>query len=401
MKNPQLTSALQRHGPAERGLITLGVSLSILMLSTLVVFNVSNAILMEQKIANNEQRARQAFEAAEAGMSTALKYVENDPDADADGIVDSVYDTDADGIGDTNTWSVGTASVTVALTDLSGGDMTSFRIVSQGFSDDKSATRTITQTMVTINPLPNAPDNPLVTKGTVVITGSATVHNPEGQSTIWSGSDVDMGSNNSTSTEVPDATAADYPACMDTPMTCDLVDASSRVLKGVDVIENDSSLSALTANDFFENFFGTSKETYKASMATIVTNEDDFETDADLATHEVVWVEGNATLGGVTVGCSTAVTGNNSCPAADTKPSILIIDGDLTFQGTPHFYGIVFVTGSVHISGNTTITGALVVAGTATSDTGGSLDVWYNSTTLAGTAKAGASTGSAGTWQDF
>jgi Tfp pilus assembly protein PilX len=34
----------------QRGFITLVVSLTILMLSTLVVFNVSNAVLMEQKI---------------------------------------------------------------------------------------------------------------------------------------------------------------------------------------------------------------------------------------------------------------------------------------------------------------------------------------------------------------
>ena len=400
MKSLQLP-AWSRLTTDKRGFVTLGVSLAILLLSTLVVFNVSNAVLMEQKIANNSVRAKQAFEAAEAGITAALKYVETDPDADGDGVVDSVFDTDSDGIGDTNTAAVGTGSVTVTLADTSGGAMTTFLITSVGYSDDKSAKRTITQQMVTINPLPNAPDNPFVTRGTVVITGSATVHNPEGQSTIWSGSDVDMGSNNSTSTEVPDATASNYPACMDTPMTCDLVDASSRVLKGVDVIENDSSLGALTGDDFFQNFFGMGKETYHASMVTIDTNEDDFEADADLATHEVVWVDGDATISSVTVGCTTTVTGNNVCPDANQKPSIVIVDGDLTFQGTPQFYGILFVTGDVHISGNTTVHGALVIAGTATSDTGGSLDVWYNSSVLSGTAKAGASTGSAGTWKDF
>lgn len=384
----------------QRGFITLVVSFTILMLSTLVVFNVSNAVLMEQKIANNEVRAKQAFEAAEAGIVAAQRYIANDPDANGDGTVDSVFDTSGDGVGDTNIRAVGTGSVTVTLTDVDG-DMTTFLISSVGTSDDRSATRTITQRMITINPLPNAPDNPFVTRGTVVITGSATVHNPEGQSTIWSGSEVDMGSNNATSTEVPDATAADYPACMDTAMTCDLVDASSRLLKGVDVIENDSSLGALTSDQFFENFFGTNAETYRASMVTIDTNEDDFEADADLATNEVIWVDGDATLSSVTVGCTTSVTGNNVCPTANTKPSILIVDGNLSFTGTPQFYGIVFVNGNVSISGNTTVHGAIVVAGTATSDTGGSLDVWYNSDVLAGTARAGASAGSAGTWKDF
>lgn len=410
-------SNLQRRHSAipaalEHGFITLGVSLGILVLSTLVVLNVSNAIQLEQKISNNEVRAKQAFEAAEAGLSAALSVLEEDPDADNDGAVGSdgsssvtsaeyLFDVDANGTPETNTLTVGTGSVTVTATDTSSGELTTFLITSVGYSDDKSAMRTIRQRMVTINPLPNAPDNPFVTRGTVVITGSATVHNPEGQSTIWSGSEVDMGSNNATSTEVPDATAANYPACMDTPMTCSLVDASSRLLKGVDVIENDSSLGSLTGDDFFRNFFGTNADTYRASMVTVETNEDDFETDAHLATNEVIWVDGDASLGTVTVGCTTAVTGNNVCPSANRKPSIVIVDGNLTFQGTPHFYGIVFVTGNVTISGNTTIHGAIVVAGTATSSTGGSLDVWYNSDVLGGTAKAGATAGSAGTWKDF
>jgi hypothetical protein len=47
------------------------------------------------------------------------------------------------------------------------------------------------------------------------------------------------------------------------------------------------------------------------------------------------------------------------------------------------------------------VRGALVIGGNATSSTGGSLDIWYNSSILGGTALAGASTGSAGTWKDF
>jgi Tfp pilus assembly protein PilX len=412
MRKNERAALLQCAKASESGLITLGVSLAILMLSTLVVFNVSNAVLMEQKIFNNEARAKHAFAAAEAGMTTAQRYIEEDPDADGNGTAGPIFDTDGDGVHeatDSNTATIGTATVTVSLADVSAdADMTAFVITSVGLSDDKSTTRTISQRLVTINPLPNPPDNPLITKAGVVITGSASVHNSEGHSTIWSGADVDMGSNNSTKTQVPDATkttatstSSGYPSCMDTPMSCELTDASTRVLKGVDVIENDSSLSSLTEDDFFQNFFGTSPATYRASMVTIETTGADFEVDADLATHEVIWVEGDATLSGVTVGCTTSVTGNNTCATANTKPSILIVDGNLSFSGTPQFYGIVFVTGNVSISGNTTIVGSLVVAGTATSSTGGSLDLWFNSDVLAGTAKAGASSGSAGTWRDF
>lgn len=383
----------------QHGLITLGVSLAILMLSTLVVFNVSNAILMEQKISNNEARAHQAFDAAEAGASAALKYIQDDPDVDGNGVVDPVFDTNADGVGDTNTATIGSGSVTVTVTNL--GSMTSFLISSVGYSDDKSATRTIQQKTVTINPLPNAPQNPLVTKSSIVMTGSASVHNPEGQSTIWSGGTVDLGSNNSTNTQVPNQTAANYPACMDTPLTCTMVDASNRTVKGVDVIENDSSLAALTGAEFFQNFFGMSQATYKASMATITTTAASAATAADLATNEVIWVTGNTTLNGATVGCSQSVSGSGVCPSAKIKPSILIIDGNLELQGTPQFYGIVYVTGSLTARGNATIYGSIVVAGATSISNGGSLDVYFHSTALSGTALAGNATGSAGTWRDF
>lgn len=403
---------------SQRGALTLAVSLAILMLSTLVTFNVSKAILMEQRITNNDTRAKMAFEAAEAGIVAALDYIENDPDRDlslntygasntpcglpAGSTMDCIFDTDADGMGDTNISTVGSATVTVTLTDLSS-NLTNIQIVATGTSDDGSAVRQITQSIMTINPLPNAPDNPVITRGTMIIGGSATVHNPEGHSTIWTGSEIDMGSNNSTATEVPDVSAADYPVCMDTPpnFCTSLTQASDNAVKGLDVIENDSSLSALSVADFFQNFFGLSPTTYRSSMVTIDVAAAAANAAIDLATHEVIWIQGNHTFSGVTVGCTTAVTGSNVCPLANQKPSIVIVNGDATFSGGPHFYGILFVMGDVTISGNTTVRGALVTAGSTTSNTGGSFDVWYNSTILGGTSMAGATTGSAGTWKDF
>src|SRR5688500_6310308 len=107
--------ALGKFTPAtrQRGVLTLVVSLSILVLSTLVTFSVTKAILMEQKISNNELRAKQAFEAAEAGMLAAMDYINNDPDVDGNGSIDPVFDTNANGIGDTNTTTIGTGSVTI------------------------------------------------------------------------------------------------------------------------------------------------------------------------------------------------------------------------------------------------------------------------------------------------
>jgi len=395
MKAGPMTKRMVVH-KRQGGVITMVVSLGILLLTTLVVFNVANAILMEQRIVNNDARSKQAFEAAEAGLTAATTYIRIDPDRNNDGVIDPVFDTTGDGIGDSDTQTVGQGSVVVTTEDLSGGDMLSVRISAQGFSDDMSATRTVTYTLIRVNPLPNSPENPLTSRGAAIVSGAATVHNPEGHSTIWSGTDVDLGSNNTTSTRVPDTNHSGYPACMDIPMTCALVSSSNRQMLGVDVIENDSSLGGLNQSEFFQNYFGMTPTAYRSAMATIDTTS---AADAHLATHEVVWIEGDTTFNNATVGCEVHVPGNNTCPQANIKPSIVIVNGNASFSGTPKIYGLLFVLGNVNLTGNTTVFGALAAGG----DMGGSgnLDIWYNSQVLKNTQFAGAATGSAGTWRDF
>ena len=384
-----------------QGFVTLTISIVLLMAVTLISLFAVRSISLENKVTNNLNRRDIAFQAAEAGMASAFNYLATDPDVDGDNVIDSVFDTDGDGIGDTNEIDIGTARAVITVVDLSGGEMTIMQVTSTGFSDDNSAAQAISQVLANVDPLPNTPDNPMTARGGVIITGSATVHNPEGHSTIWSGGDIDLGSNNATATNVADPGDAGYPGCMDTPMTCSTVSSSNKLTVGLDVIEHDSSLSALTANEMFINVFGMDPKTYRASKVSIETTPDNVGTDAHLAKSEVIWVEGDADLSGITVGCSSNVTGGNVCSNADTKPSVIIVNGDASFSGSPHFYGIVFVMGKLDASSNTTIHGAVISAGDVTNSTGGSLDVWYNSDILAGLRRAGPLTGTAGTWRDY
>ena len=398
MRNDRVISGPRK----QKGMVTLAISLLLLGLITLVSLYTSRTVALEQKISNNDFRSRQALSHAEAGYAAAIAYLREDPDVDNDGVIDEIYDTDNDGVGDTDTANTGTGSVTVNLTDISGGSMTLIRLVSRGFSDDFSAMRTVTHVFGVVNPLPSDPDVPLIARGSVDINGSATVTNPEGHSTIWSGDDVDLGSNNSTGTNVADFDDANYPGCMDTPLTCGTVSSSNKLLIGPDVIEHDSNLSNLSGNGFFENYFGMSPALYRQSMVTLETTGANADSDVELAAREVIWVEGDVTFSNsTTVGCTSPVSGSNVCPAGDQEPSILIINGDVTLQGTPHFYGFVFVTGSIDLSGNTTVYGALAAAGGVTNLTGGSLDITYHSGLLGTLSNIGPLGSVSGTWKDF
>lgn len=197
---------------------------------------------------------------------------------------------------------------------------------------------------------------------------------------------MDVGGNNSTTTNVPDIAAVGYPACMDTPQTCTTISSSNKLVIGVDVVENDASLASLTAAQFFQNFFGLTPTTYRSSMVTIDTTDATAMADADGALSEVVWVEGDATFNGIDVGSST-------------KPSIFIINGNATFQGNSTIYGVVFIMGNASITGNTTFIGSAVIGGTAA--TTGSLDIIFSSAAVNNTSLAGGSTGGAGSWRDF
>lgn len=388
----------------QKGAASLVMSMVILALITFVTIYTSRSLLNEQKIANNDYRAKQAFAAAEAGIAEAVSYLSEDPDRNLDGAIDLVFDTNNDNIGDTNSATIGDGSVTLTTSDLSGGDMTIIRIQAVGLSADNSATRSVFRDISTLNPLPNMPDNPMTSRGSMVVNGAATIYNPEGHSTIWSGDNVALGSNNSTATQVADPTDAGYPTCMDSPMTCNTIQSSNKVTIGLDVIEHDSNLANLSPDDFFFNFFGMSKTTYKDTMVTVEADHTDANTKAHLTTEEVIWVDGSGgvtDLNGITVGCTLVMTGSNTCPDANTKPTILVVDGNATFSGTPQFYGIVFVTGTVSITGSTKVHGAIVTGSDLTSATGGSLSVWYNSEILRNSRKSGRTGTSAGSWRDF
>lgn len=394
----------------QRGAVTLVLAIVLLMLTSMVAAYTGSTVLFEQKVSANEFRAGQAFEAAESGLLSAVAYIgaRGGADKDRDGVIDPVYDLDGDGIGDVNTDTFSdNSSVAVSI----DGAFPNYAIEAVGVSDDLTATRTIRIIGASVDAMPNSPENPLTTRGDVVINGSGTVWNPEGNSTIWSGADVDLGSNNSTATYIADPNESDYQPCMVSPSDdCETTRSSTKVAVGLDVIENDSSLANLTEVEMFQNVFGVSMANYRESRVTLevaAANANNLSTDEvnpgiHLAAGEVIWVEGDTLLQNTTtVGCEVPVTGGGNCDAADLDPSVLIINGNLQTNGTPTFYGIVYVVGSINLGGNNSVIGAMVVGGQIQSSAGGSLDISYNSDVLNASRDNGPLAGSPGSWRDW
>ncbi|WOH39165.1 PilX N-terminal domain-containing pilus assembly protein [Thalassotalea fonticola] len=372
----------------QQGMAVLITSIILLILITLVSLYLARSILLEQKLVNNDVRAKYAFESAESALNIAFTELGSGDYFKEDGTEGGITDTNNDGVNDSNeiAFTNGFAEVDVEISVVN--DLNHYKVTSIGFATDGTASRTVISEMQFISPIVNTPDNPISAKGNVFFDGSGTVHNLEGHSTIWSGSDVQLKSSGSKKTYIANPNDPNYPGCMDTQDTnpCGQVLSSDGSKVGLDVIEHDTDLANLTSDEMFINFFGLPPEAFKETMVSVECTEANWDSCANGAEGEVIWVDGDVVSNGGVIGSMD-------------EPSILIVDGNATFKGTPEFYGLVFVTGNLDVTGNTSFFGAVIVNGAASES--GSLDIWYNSGLLEDLSETGPAVVTAGSWIDF
>lgn len=354
------------------GAATLLVAVVLLISVTLVVLTTAQTVVTEQRIIANEQRAKQAFEAAAAGLSYGMGYFQaNGADANGDDAIDTLlaapdwtYVSGASG-----------PSYRVRFVQVDAGSFDRVTIEAQGRSDDQSAIRSITETISGTPAVAHAPDNPLTSRGMVDLKGSGTITNPEGKSTIWSG-DSFTATSASTKTYI-------YDVEVDA-----LKQSTSSTNKGVDIVDNDPNLSTLTDDQYFQNFLGMMPSDYKDLMARkIIDPSTTSVTTLDGEKRTVIWVDGDAKF----------VSNTTIGTAAD--PVILIVDGNMEGAGTVNVNGILFVTGNWSGSGNLEVRGAAVVKGDV--DGTGSLDVIFDSSLMDNLGTVGKAAAMPGTWRDW
>jgi|GEM_PF-6168860 len=386
----------------QRGILTLIAALGVLLMVTIVTLLGAEVSMNEQRVAANEMRQRQAFENAEAGFEYAVSFIHENgidcwgsttapcPATDAKTLLIPASTRGARyPVTDGGTADEGTSAVELCDADAPGlpSDPTGTCtpptseekaiVYARGWSDDDTGLVNVVALLVNAPGVANEPTNPLTARGTAVINGSGDVTNPEGTSTIWTGQSLSISN-------------ANFKTNIKSPTGSGVVETSNRDSFGYDVIQNDGNLSSLSADAFFQNWFGVTPTEYHDTpywTVEIDATDSGEVSSLDGMTREIIWVEGDLDL-----------SGNPDIGTAD-DPVIMIVNGDLGGNGNPDIYGLLYVHGDNNLSGNFTVTGAAVVGGNAAMS--GSLDITFDSSVLDNLGTVGRPAVSAGSWKDW
>lgn len=405
-------SGLLARGNFQGGAAALPISVLLLFVAALVLIAVSKTTLMEQRISGNEIRARQALQAAQAGISHAAAYmkvggidrgggVNNVPNNVADAITPvtlangasyQVYYCDpnvdppedaCDNASSRTTCAGGFTAVERFATPL---------VLACGWSDDGLAKQPVVVNISRATTLADAPENPVISKGGVNVQGSATITNYFSNLTIWTGDPVSsVGNSGKTFVRNPKEPQPAITAIPpDRPTACkesdDYICLTDKSIRGPDIIDNDLTLKNMSDEEMFEKFFGQDFATYRDDIAT-----------RTLAAGQV------SSLAGIK-GESIVVTGASSgvgLPSMGSRasPVVVIIEGDLSQTGNTTIYGVVYVMGNVSGSGNFTVYGNVTVEGSVAST--GSLDIIFDPFVISNSRRLGQPGLLSGSWRDW
>ena len=382
------------HLNHQRGFATLLTSLIILVGITLITLFTARTTLMEQRMSANHYRSSQAFYAAQAALEIGIGYINQ---YGTNNLLDIDFPPSGHPLLLEYPFNNG-----ATLTLNSPGDC--YHLIATGKSDDQIGSRTIRQCVTTLDiSRGDGPEQPLISRSSVYLSGNSSVINRYGNTTIWAGDPVTLGNSNSIKTYIRDAgtpLSADPAVLKSTDSTvATQIISSSNLGIGFDIIDSDPALSGLTANDFFDNTFVLSRDQIK----TLAQNAGQYFTNDDIASTDgltgLIWIEGNSSLSGGDIGTST-------------HPAIVIFNGNAQITGNPTIHGLVYVSGQLTITGTVSVVGASVIEGDPNLVPAGQNPVTGNGTInqvfalnlLQNTNKSplvGLTVAVAGTWKDW
>ncbi|OUR73995.1 hypothetical protein A9Q78_01895 [Methylophaga sp. 41_12_T18] len=348
----------------QQGAATLVVSVVLLLILTLVTIYAARVGLQDQRISGNDYRAKKAFSAAQAGLDYGEAFIQNNV---------STYLGSLTTCPDLVTFPCNYAAATTwQYNDVSSGilssldsynvgyllDTNSFlTVVSTGTSEDTTGNAVVREQISILSVLNNGPLPPVMAVdvtagGTFTVLGNPNVGtdsvfaDASGKSksgqlfSTWSKEPQNLGGSlqtcypgdfqDNSGTQCIGPTVPDDFGNLPTWNQCsclaDSVYSSTNTGGSVqeDVVEEPGS-SAF--DDAFSYVFSRSRAEIK-NLATEVANCDVIDEDSGEGDSSIYWVTGNCDKNGGEMGS-----------LAD--PIIIIVVGDISFQGQAHAWGIV------------------------------------------------------------
>lgn len=320
-----------------QGAATLALTLMLLFSITMMGIYSAKSAITEQRASNNEYQAKLAFEAAEAGLEFGGVYLDANKsnilvDADTNGTIDGFTSADTSNVSQTN----GT-NYTITYTNPISTAYNIIQVSAVGLNPDGTVSRTISQLYANVPAIETKPAAGVIAKGAVNFGGNMTITNTVNGNTIWSGGSVALSGSASTNTGSG---------------------GSDRNTIGPDVTQNDTALSALSNEQFFQKFFSEDMATTKANANSLYqgSGNTNYSSQLNGKEAELIWIEHSS---------GEARINSNTVIGSPEKPVVLVVDADLKMNGGLTIYGTVYVTKDFINSGggNLEIHGALVVNG--------------------------------------
>ena len=320
----------------QKGAATIVITVLLLVTITLIILFAASYTLMRQKIASNDYRNNQAYQAAEAGLEFAVPYFQQNSTTILANPV-SGYLAPFSNSSTQNVTLGNNSRYTITYTNPVANNYNLILITVVGTSDDGTATRTISQQVQFGSLLVTTPPASIVSKGSVSMTGSTNLVNTSTNTNISSGSTVSLSGSAQTSTSAGNVSSAGN--------------------LGSDILQNVSSLSSLSTNDFIATYLGGTPNQVKGSFTYYYTNSTNTNYSSILNNKTgTIWIDqtgGQATLSG-----SATIGTTNS-------PVLLVVNGNLNISGSVQINGLVIIIGdpSVSVTGSVQINGGLMTSG--------------------------------------
>ncbi len=338
-------------GKYQAGITTLAITMLLLLLITIVSLSVARTGVTEQQISGNFYRERQAFAAAQAGLSTAVANLEWSHLNSLPPSTTIMGGSGALGSGATYTY-------TYRLFETASG-IPLVELVAEGKAGDGSGNKILWQTARFAPPLVKQPDTPLTGRASVRLSG-ALLNSSIGAPLIRAGGSI-------THTPPPPGQGCS------TPGLC----------------PSDTTIGKLTETEFFSSYFGADKKTFSRLGAHYSC--DLCEGTADGQGSVIIQINNRQ---------GAPIHLRNTTLGTLDDPVILLIDGNVHELSQVTLHGLLYTMGEIDaVADDVKIHGALMAEKDITLQ--GSLVLVYDTFILDKLISLGRFHMIPGTWRDF